>query len=564
MRRQRLRPVRAPGRHHRHEGQAHEQRQDLREGHGQRLVAKQLAGDAADEHHREEHRDGRQRRSRDRHRDLRRPFARGPGGGHAHLALAGDGLEDHHRVVDQHADRERDAAERHDVERQVEAVHQHENADHRDRDHDARDQRRARVAQEEVQHDHREESAPDRRVAHLAHGVRDESRLVVDRLELRVGRQVPAEFGEPRVNRLRELHRVRVAFLVHRELDTLPAVQSRDGRAVLVTLFDPCHVAQVDGAPVNRGDHRVGHLPERAEFVERAHEEALRSFLEPAAGEIDVLRAYARRDLCDIEVQLGEALLVDVDVHLVFEAAAHLDRRRSFGCLEGGFQAVVGEAAQRLQPLVARSAGSGEVDECEAQHGFGRRVEAQEQRPARVERQLQQVEALAHLDAREIHVGAPDELEHDIRLPGARNGAHTAHIADGAGRLFDRARDQVLDFERRRARQFGADRQRRVRQVGKQVDLEARQRDDTEQRHGDGRHRDRDAAAQGEIDDAHGDPRAPISGSRCASRRRLSRPRPHATPRQASTRATPPAPHCRSSGRSGRRSRLHRRPRRRA
>ena len=116
---------------------------------------------------------------------------------------------------------------------------------------------------------------------------------------------------------VRQLHRVGVAFLVDGELDALIAVQPRDGGAVLVAAFDARDVFQVHGLAVDIGDHRVRHVVERVELVDGAHQEALRALFEPAAGQVHVLRADALRDLLDREPELREALLIDVDLHLV-------------------------------------------------------------------------------------------------------------------------------------------------------------------------------------------------------------------------------------------------------
>ena len=99
------------------------------------------------------------------------------------------------------------------------------------------------------------------------------------------------------------------------------------------------------------------------------------------------------------------------------------------------------------------------------------------------------------------------ELERDVGLAGARHRAHLAHVADDADRFLDGPRDEVLDLERRGARQLGADRERRVGEVGQQVDLQAQQRHDAEQQQRDRQHEDRDAPTDRELDDVHGSSR---------------------------------------------------------
>ena len=261
------------------------------------------------------------------------------------------------------------------------------------------------------------------------------------------------------------------------------------------------------------------------------------------------------RDRVDRQVELRQLLLVHEDLDLVLVAAADLDRRGAVDRLEVGLEAVVGEAAQALQPLDAAGLAGVRlrelvgVDEGVAHDRFGGRVETQQDRPARLERQLQQVDLLAHVDAREVHVRAPGELEDHVGLAGARDRAHRADVPDDADRLLDRAGDERLELERRGARQVRAHRQRRVGEVGQQVELQARQRDEAEQHDRDRHHQDGDAPARRELDDLH---RGPSALSR-PWRRAASRP-PGA---RTSSRRVPPRP---ASRRPGRRPRPVRRP----
>ena len=221
------------------------------------------------------------------------------------------------------------------------------------------------------------------------------------------------------------------------------------------------------------------HLLDRCELVQRAHQEALHPLLQPAAGEVHVFRAYPARDDVDREAELRQLLLVDEHLHLVLVAAAHLHGCGALDGLEIRFQPVLREPAQRFQTLdgvVALRL----VEEGQAHDRLARRVEAQQQRTLRLERQLQQVELLADVDPGEIHVRAPDELEDHVRLPRPGDGANLADVADDPDRFFHGPRDQVFDLERRRARELGAYRERRVREVGQEVELESRQRHDPE------------------------------------------------------------------------------------
>ena len=307
---------------------------------------------------------------------------------------------------------------------------------------------------------------------------------------------------------LRELHRVGVAFLVDGELDAFVAVQARDRGAVLVAALDARHVLEIHRLAIDVGDDRVRHVVERVELIDGAHQETLRALFEPAAGEVHVFGADALRDLLDRQLQLREALLVDVDLHFVFEAAADLDGRGAFHRFDLRLDAVVGEAAQEFEAVFV-AAGPCFEDEAVSSTNATRMTGSLDgsKRSSRGRRgfggQPQQVEALAHFDAREVHVRAPGEFDDHVGLAGARHRAHRAHVAHDAGRFLDGARDQVLDLGGRRARQLGADGERRVGEVRQQVHLEPRQGNHAEQGDRHRRHGDGDAPANREVHEAH-------------------------------------------------------------
>ena len=94
---------------------------------------------------------------------------------------AHDVLDVDDRVVDEHADRDREAAERHRVERVAEVVEHERRGDQRQRNRDERDQRGAHVAQEREQHDEHDHGREREAVAQIAERALDEVRGPVQR-----------------------------------------------------------------------------------------------------------------------------------------------------------------------------------------------------------------------------------------------------------------------------------------------------------------------------------------------------------------------------------------------
>ena len=121
-------------------------------------------------------------RTEDRTRNFLRACERGAARVLAHFHVANDVLEDDDRVVDQRADRKREAGEADDVDRAAHREHDHDGRDDGERhtcrdDHDA-----APRAQKDHEGEHREKAALPDVVENEIERFVDVDRLVVDEL----------------------------------------------------------------------------------------------------------------------------------------------------------------------------------------------------------------------------------------------------------------------------------------------------------------------------------------------------------------------------------------------
>ena len=114
-------------------------------------------------------------------------------------------------------------------------------------------------------------------------------------------------------------------------------------------------------------------------------------------------------------------MLVYVNLNLIFEATAYLDRGSPFFRLQVVLDAVFRKAAyfletRRLRPGVGQRIAFIFLQQSKTHYWFRRRVEAQQEWPARLERQLDDVHFFPHIDTRDVHVRAPEELQCDVGL----------------------------------------------------------------------------------------------------------------------------------------------------
>ena len=142
-----------------------------REHHRFRQRDEQVARDAGQEKHRQEHDADAQRRNQRRNRDLRArlPESRCPGLRTVqHVAV--DIFDFDGGVVHQNSDRQRQAAERHDVDGLAQRAQHADRSENRQRNGDGDDQRAAPASEEQQNHRRGEAGGDDRFANHAVHG----------------------------------------------------------------------------------------------------------------------------------------------------------------------------------------------------------------------------------------------------------------------------------------------------------------------------------------------------------------------------------------------------------
>ena len=142
------------------------------------------------ENNRSEHAADRERRDQRWDGDARGAVQRRRGEAHAFAAQPVRVLDRHRRIIDENADRERHAAERHGVERVAEEIEDDDRRQDRQRNRDQDDQRRTPGAEKQQDHQTRKPGR-DRPLANHARDRRgDELRLIEQFVDAR-GREAP-------------------------------------------------------------------------------------------------------------------------------------------------------------------------------------------------------------------------------------------------------------------------------------------------------------------------------------------------------------------------------------
>ena len=424
-------------RHRRHQRARQDERPDHGEHHRQRHRHEQEPRDARQEEHRHEHDADAQQRDEGRRHDLPRAVEDGGFDLLALLQMPVDVFDRHRRVVDQDADRQRQTAQRHDVQRLANQRQHDDSAEHGERDRDCDDQRRAPAAEEQEDHHAGQKRRDHALECHTGDGAAHEDRLIAEQPDLQVIRQGVANFSDLLLDAVDDVERRHRPGLQHHHEHRATAIDVDNVGLRRIAVAHLSDVADVDGGAICHLDRQIAEL---VDLQRRVVE--LNVVFELA----DLLRADRRdqilRRQCTGDILRGKAprlqrrrIKIDLDLALL-AAERPRDRRPRYGDQRRA-QLVGGDVEQVLlgQPL----AGQRQLDD---RHRRGAVVE--DQRRRRTRRQLLDHGLRDGGDLRirgaDIDVGLEENLDNADAVIGI--GDDMLDVVDGGGqRALERRGD---------------------------------------------------------------------------------------------------------------------------
>ena len=241
---------------------------------------------------------------------------------------------------------------------------------------------------------------------------------------------------------LGNLDGVGARLLGHLHADAGTPLMRMNERRSSVASRDVGDVAHVDRHAVARHDDEVPDLVDVGELAGAAQQQRAVGVVDLAERDVLVLGAQDLDDAVGRQVERGDLLARQVDVNLAAQAAVDGHRGDAGDALEARRQVVLRDLAQRHRVEVAFDA--------DAHDRHRGRVELEDRRRVGVFRQAaaDAVEAGADFVGRLAEVGAPGEVEADVGVAFGRGRVDALEAGDGADRLLDRPRDQLLHLER--------------------------------------------------------------------------------------------------------------------
>ena len=382
------------------------------------------------------------------------------------------GVLDHHdRRIHHGADRDRDAAEAHDVGADPEQLHGAERHQDADRQHQDRHQRAADMQQEHDADQRDDDAFLEQRVLQRGDGGIDQVGAVVDRHDLDRFRQAAGDLREALLDVLDHVERVDAKALQHDAArDLALAVEFGDAAPLVGAEFDPGDVAQQHRRAAVHLQHDIAEVVDALEVALAADDVfELREF-DRAAADVGIAGADRLAHLLHGDAEVAHALRIEHDVVLLDEAADAGDFGDALCLGEREFQVPVLDGA-RLGEVQLLRHHRVLVDPADAG-----RVRADGRRHAGRHPRCRGVEEFEHARARPVDVGAVLEDDVDERDAEEREAAHDLRLRHRQHRRRQRIGDLILDHLRRLPGIFGVDDDLRVGEIGNGVERQMQQR----------------------------------------------------------------------------------------
>ncbi len=256
----------------------------------------------------------------------------------------------HDAVVNQHADRQRQAAQGENVDRELKAVHEIERDQQRHRNCYHQNENEADIAQEKIEHEQRQQRAGECHFLDAVDGLLDQLRLTeIDRQRETLVRQFVVQILDLREHGIGHRQHVADVVLLHENADPGFAVDTIELRAFRRAVADHREVLQ---------PHRAARVNDQVFQLTQVFDAAQQIDIEQAAGgqyAPQMLRLAVKRfDLLlhhrQRHTQGLAAFGIDLNAHGAALAAADVDIHHTVYLLQPGSHASRLRAARRGWP----------------------------------------------------------------------------------------------------------------------------------------------------------------------------------------------------------------------
>ena len=260
--------------------------------------------------------------------------------------LSDDVLDHHHGGIDQHADGDRQSAERHQIGRESELLHQDEGGQRRQRQDQRHGQGRARIAEKEHQQHDDQDRGLDQRLGDGMDRALDQHAAVVEDIEPDALGQTGRQFIELGLDAVDQGARIGAAQRQHQRLDrlalTIAGHGAIAGQGREPDLGDIGHAHRLAGVAA---DHDRPQVVERLDGAGTAHQQDFLAFVEPAGAVVAVVGRDGLAQLVQTEAARREPRIVRHHLEGGHETAERVDVGHAGHRTQGGTDGPVEQVA---------------------------------------------------------------------------------------------------------------------------------------------------------------------------------------------------------------------------
>ena len=285
---------------------------------------------------------------------------------------------------------------------------------------------------------------------------------------------------------LRYFDRVRAGLLVHIHPHAGLAIHADQVIGIFVAVLDNGNVAHVNRHSAPRGEHHVTDFVQAPEFPSRPQEHVETPFLDRAYRTVHVLASQDLDNIGNRQFQCPQLLEVEIDVDLATQPAAHGECSDSRYPLQPVLQLLLHVVPQFLGIHVV--GGYGHV-----QDRVLRRVVLVHARRFHVFGEIAPapVQAGPQLVGRFVNVDAIVEADTHVAQALVDRAGNPFHVRRGGERFLERSHHQGLHLLGRYALVLGTHADRRVDDLGHEVDRNIDEGDSAQQDRYQAKHQDR-------------------------------------------------------------------------
>ena len=428
---------------------------------------------------REEHRQGGQGRSDNRHTDLLCSKDCSLLNSRTTIDMSGNILQHHNRIIHDHTDRDRDSRHGDNVERRVGSQEVNQSREHRNWNCQHNDKHCTPTTKHHHYHKHNDDKGCEDGLHQRRCRIHNVIRHIDIWLHGNIRREILAQLFESFAHLLRDLHGIRIGLLLHNQHTASCTIVEGLLRTLLLGIGYGSHIAQIDICTIACANNDIEHLLGTIELLVNSQRIGVRADIHLTTRNGDILLCYDLGNLLDCHTVSFQLVRVAVDLNLTLRNTRYRHRTYTIDTRQRCGYTLVDNLVQTTPRLVGL--------DCHEhnRHLLGRELE-DDWFVNIVRKDIRgDIEFVTNICRSDITIDSVLKFEHYDRDILFRLRMDMFQVLNAIESIFEWSGDILLDIHRTRTRIGRDDHDIGSLDVGKHIDRQFHQREDTKNRDSD-------------------------------------------------------------------------------